>query len=599
MLSLIPQPRKVVMEAGEYLKGKVKELILQMPFKDARLIEEAGSIFSTDIPLSVWKSDQFFLLKSQAADAGMPRAGELKVLQENEEGYLLILGREGIFLYALTVRGMFYGMRTMAQIFAGQECVPCCRILDWPQVRMRSMHYDLRQTFPYPDNLLNYIREMADYKINTLVIEYEDKIPFCNYPELTDSQAALTEFQLDTIHQTAYRNFIEIIPLQQSFGHLEYLLKHDKYRHQREIPEAVGELCPCREESFTVVTGLLDEMINRHPLSPYIHIGCDEVWSLLSCPRCIEQYGQDRNKTFINYVNKLIGYVCEKGKIPVIWHDMMGQCNDDEVRLLDNRVVVMIWLYNGLDVEQQVTELTKRFRAAGVEVMGAPAVRCHDGDDLQNLPHWAKRIANIDQWVNAAVKLNFQCLVSTNWAASFSMGAPYGLFETTFYLMYYSAERYWNPEADRSSYLRRFLQLYHGMEETEAGNAAAGCQIEDYYLLMPSLDDKVRKKKEVAELLFAIHRFQESLWPFNTAISYAYRYDRYKDCEAEMTSLKFRISRYTAQFMKAKVPLYEAVARFLPAPMAQIYVDARYTAFEYLNREFFGPMLEAIQIAGH
>lgn len=64
-----------------------------------------------------------------------------------------------------------------------------------------------------------------------------------------------------------------------------------------------------------------------------------------------------------------------------------------------------------------------------------------------------------------------------------------------------------------------------------------------------------------------------------------------------MTSLKFRISRYMDQFIKAKKPLYEAVVRFLPETMAQIYVDARYTAFEYLNREFFGSMLEEIDAA--
>mgnify|MGYP002715350488 CR=1 FL=1 len=594
MLNLIPQPRKVTIQDGAYHKGAVKGLTLQMPLEDTRLIEEAGSIFSADIPLTVQKADHFYLLKTSVETACVPQADELKVLQENEEGYLLALSQEGLFLYAMSARGLFYGMRTIIQLFAGRESVPYCRILDWPRIKMRSMYYDLRQTFPYPDKLIAYIREMADYKINTLIIEHEDKIDFQYDPELTAKEAVLTEAQLHEIKQTAYRNFIEIIPLQQTFGHLEYVLKHDKYRHLRETPEAVGEMCPCREESFAVAAGLLDEIISAHPLSRYVHIGCDEVWSLLSCPHCQKRYGHNKNKLFIDYVNQVINHVCEKEKIPIIWHDMLGQCSDEEIGHLDNRAVVMIWLYNGLDVEQQVTRLARRFRAARIEVMGAPAVRCHDSDDLQNIPHFDRRIANIDQWVNAAVKLNLSCLVSTNWATAFSMGAPYGLLETSFYLMYYSAERYWNPEAESSSYLSRYLEIFHGMAQKDAITAAGSSRVEDYYLLIPSLAAKVNRKKEIAELFLAIHQFEESRWPFQAAISYAYRYQRYKACEAEMTSLKYRISRYTKQFKEAKTPLYEAVAQFLPPQMARMYVDARYTAYEFLSDEFFDPMLASI-----
>lgn len=624
MLNLIPQPQKTVIETGEYQKEEIKELYLHMPLQDTRLVEAAENIFPVEIINAARKSNDIYMLTTQLEEGCEPTADEINILKEKDEGYLLIIDEKGLFLYSMTAKGLFYGIQTLAQLFMDKESVICCRILDWPQIRMRSMYYDLRQTFPSPDNLVNYIREMAAYKINTLVIEYEDKLPFHKHPELTDSESALTMSQFEEMQRIAYQNFIEMIPLQQSFGHLEYLLKHSKYRHLREIPEAVGEVCPCKEESFNVVAQLLDEMIEHHPLSRYLHIGCDEVWSLLSCPDCKKQYGQEKNKMFIEYVNKVIQHVCKKGKIPIIWHDMMAQCNDEEIRLLDNRAVVMIWLYNGIDVEQQVINLTKRFRAAGVEVMGAPAVRCHDSDDLQNIPHAVRRIDNINQWVNAAVELELPCLVSTNWGTAFSMGAPYGLFETTFYLMYYSAERYWNPKADSGSYLSRYLQIYHGMTyrgmpyrgmpyhgmpeeeaiqasvgrkaEEEAIQASVGHKAEEYYLLIPAIANQVNRKREVAEFLLAMHNFEEARWPFQAAMAYAYRYERCKDSEAEMTSLKYRVSRYTARFIEAKQPLYEAVVQFLSPGMAQMYVDARYTAYEYLNEEFFKPMLDTIQI---
>ena len=185
---------------------------------------------------------------------------------------------------------------------------------------------------------------MAKFKVNTILVEYEDKFPFNKYYNLRHKEYALTDEQMDLVKETARKNFIEVIPLQQTFGHLEYVLKREEYKQYRECYEGIGEICPSKPMSFEIITDLLSEMIEKHLDARYIHIGCDEVNNLCKCEECKRKYESNEKKTFIADVNKLIDYVVNKGKIPIIWHDMLLNCSDENLDILDKRAVVMIGL---------------------------------------------------------------------------------------------------------------------------------------------------------------------------------------------------------------------------------------------------------------
>ncbi len=198
-------------------------------------------------------------------------------------------------------------------------------------------------------------------------------------------------------------------------------------------------------------------MVEAHPESRYLHLGCDEVWCLCLCERCREAFGGSKAGAFLTYVNRLIAHTAGRGRIPVIWHDMLAGCTDDELALLDKRAVVMIWRYDGRNIERTVETFATRCRAQGIAVLGAPSIRAWDRTDDQPHPVAANRVRNIDQWTRAANRLGIPGAVATNWGTVFGMGVPYGIFETTWYLMGYAAERFWNADSDRDDYLPRFL----------------------------------------------------------------------------------------------------------------------------------------------
>ncbi len=76
---------------------------------------------------------------------------------------------------------------------------------------------------------------MARYKLNTLVIEYDKSCPAAGRNSVIRWMLSDTE-QHALLLKTAHDHFIDVIPLQQSFGHLEYALKLPEYQHLRELP---------------------------------------------------------------------------------------------------------------------------------------------------------------------------------------------------------------------------------------------------------------------------------------------------------------------------------------------------------------------------
>jgi hexosaminidase len=53
---------------------------------------------------------------------------------------------------------------------------------------------------------------------------------------------------------------LKLIPLVQTFGHLEFALKRDRFSHLREQFDNYSSLCPLNNESIELVLS----MINQH-----------------------------------------------------------------------------------------------------------------------------------------------------------------------------------------------------------------------------------------------------------------------------------------------------------------------------------------------
>lgn len=569
MIPFIPQPQRCMLLHMEVrVTGKTR-VILQLPEPDDRLLRAAKELFDcveiSTGAFSLFSADSF----APAYAFGRP------------EGYLMSIWEDTVQLAAQDAAGLFYGLQTLKQWleWPNHKAVEVC---DWPDLSMRSDYLDMRGLFPKFDNLLSYIKEMAHYKLNTLVIEYEDKLPRSR-KEFCAPTDTLTKDQHKQLIQTARDYFIEVIPLQQSFGHLEYALKLPEYIHLREIASTPGEMCPLRAGAFELAASLIEETAAMHPDSRYLHLGCDEVWSLGQSPECMAS-GKSRGQISVEFINRLAQKVVSLGKIPIVWHDMvtsvweggsMGCARElDVLNELDRSVVVAVWLYSPELVNRAVPNLLERLHTMGIHTIACSAVRASDMSGDQNYPRVEQRLRNIDAWCEYIAESRCTEMINTNWCSTFSLGNPYGLFETSRYTAFYAADRCWNLQADSLGFLERFLAVFHGLYNVEVSGGTE--RRYDYYKIVGEYLPQITRNCQTAQLIHAM-RWLEYAVPVNFL---TFRGDFYCESEVEQTSLRERATKNYPDLQKAEKNLKELLPQLLSQPMAELFFESR----SYPNR---------------
>ncbi|MBQ8174386.1 MAG: family 20 glycosylhydrolase [Clostridia bacterium] len=587
MLTIIPKPQRMGKGKGALSLCFANLHLFAPKTESGRLTKKLRREFP-DAALTLHECEEYYL--SLSAENPLAAGLDKNAVKDKYDGYLLSAKGGDLTVYAPTARGLFYGIVTLCRI--KNEARTELYIEDYADVKNRFGYFDLRMLHPKHECLLSYIEEMASYKANGLIIEYEDKLPFTRYPFLSHKDFAMTAEQHAELLSVAADNYVEIIPLQQCFGHLEYVLKHPVFRQLRECEDSLGELCPSKEESFALVCNLLEEMMEKHPESRYIHVGCDEVWTLCSCEVCHAAYGEDKEGCFIDFVNRIVDFVCAHGKIPIVWHDMLEHCSEENSARMDKRAAVMLWLYAAKLSEEQVTSLYKKFSTYGMTVMGACAVCNNGGRDDQNYPLADNRLNNVDAWVAPLAHTSIDTIVSTNWSASFGMACPYGIYETSLYTLYYSFEKYWNKTADRETYLTRFLTDFHGIDTSlpEMAELLRGRRAPDYYYAIGSLSEYCTKHKSIAQWIGVSRRYEQVKCHFPPHL-YAYRYRFYGNEEGEVASLRSKILAFREQLAPIRAQMESLLSEFMSEGMAELFLASRFFFHDFLEEHLYGEVV--------
>ncbi len=319
---LIPSPKKIIWKEGRI---NLKDFSLSIE----EGLEEIGKRYQKELSLPEGRAKRIFLEK----------------VSLEKEGYILKINREKIKINASDERGFFYCLQTLLQLKDG-DMIPRVEIEDSPSLKIRGFHINfngLRQMgFKEAKEL---IETAAKFKLSAILIEYGDRFPFQKHPLISSSNSLAME-EISQLDKLARENFIEIVPLLQSLGHLNYVLNHEEYSHLREGgKEGSRQLCPLNPDSFKLFTELADEMLKLHPEGKYFHIGADEARHLGECPKCkreVEKIG--KGGLYVNYINKVCQWVKEQGKIPILWDDIL--CHYPEtLNKLNKETVIMYWDY--------------------------------------------------------------------------------------------------------------------------------------------------------------------------------------------------------------------------------------------------------------
>ncbi|KAG5883587.1 hypothetical protein JTB14_014503 [Gonioctena quinquepunctata] len=152
--------------------------------------------------------------------------------------------------------------------------------------RKRIVHLDLKGAPPS----LSYLRKLFPLIKNLgatgILLEYEDMFPFQGPLKNISAGNAYTVENIKDILSMADSAKLEVIPLIQTFGHVEFSLKHSNFANLREVNGSPQALCPSRKSSLDFIREMIDQVMALHPSTKYLHIGCDEVFQMGECDIC-------------------------------------------------------------------------------------------------------------------------------------------------------------------------------------------------------------------------------------------------------------------------------------------------------------------------
>jgi hypothetical protein len=119
----------------------------------------------------------------------------------------------------------------------------------------RVVHLDLKGAPPKIEYLKKFIPFIKQHGATGILLEYEDTFPFTGQLAEAKYGYAYTVEDVQLIKAIAKQNGLFIIPLVQTYGHLEWLLKLKKFSHLREDSRYPQVITPCLNESYTVLYG--------------------------------------------------------------------------------------------------------------------------------------------------------------------------------------------------------------------------------------------------------------------------------------------------------------------------------------------------------
>ncbi|MDP6838112.1 MAG: hypothetical protein QF724_04180 [Planctomycetota bacterium] len=164
------------------------------------------------------------------------------------ESYELHIAPERIELSAPHGLGLLQGTRTLKQWLASAwegeaqapRPLPCEVIVDSPAILRRGVMLDIsRDRVPRMDFLRAWIEQLAALKINELQLYTEHAFAYDGHQTVWQGTDPITPGQLAELAHFCHERGIDLVPNQQSLGHMHRWLKHPSYHHLAECPGGI------------------------------------------------------------------------------------------------------------------------------------------------------------------------------------------------------------------------------------------------------------------------------------------------------------------------------------------------------------------------
>lgn len=365
---LVPTPRKVAFGSGTF--AVPSRPTVQVPADILPALSPALDRLESDlhrapiVQLSGDRADLLFSLDSSLT----------------AQGYRLSITPAGVRIAARDSSGAFYAIQTLRQIIRqSPDALPTVEIEDSPDFPNRGVMIDIsRDKVPTMATLRALIDKLAELKINQVQLYTEHTFAYSKYATVWKNASPMTAEQIQELDHFCRERFIELVPNQNSFGHMERWLKHPEYKDLAECPDGFDfpwgqhmdsgfSLNPGDPRALKLIEGLYDELLPNFS-SKQLNVGCDETFDLGLGRSKDEVAKRGKEIVYLDFLLKIYNAVKSHGRTMMFWGDIILH-KPDLIPQLPKDLIALNW---GYEIGHPFAEQTASFHHAGVPFYVCP-----------------------------------------------------------------------------------------------------------------------------------------------------------------------------------------------------------------------------------
>jgi hypothetical protein len=378
-ISIIPQPRELKATGQNFPLDKNAHIVLADPrstddkFAVDDFLTDLKSTANVTLKVSHNRGRKAIilgLLTQPAIQQSLKLTAFEAPTAINEEGYLLSVTTDLIVIAGASPAGVFYGLQTLKQLVRGEGStayIQGVQIIDWPAMRWRGVSDDIsRGPVPTVDYMKRQLRTFAAYKLNMHSFYMEHTFSSEAHPLIGPEGGSLTADEIRELVAYARSYHIELVPEQQTFGHLHKALRYEKYNSLAETPYG-DVLSPQQEGTYKLIADWYRELNELFP-GKFFHIGEDETFELGE--------GQSREAArlkgvgavYFEHLNRVRDLLKQYDRKLIFWGDIALN-HPDMIGNIPKEMIVANWDYAA---KESYESRIKPFKDAGLEQFVCP-----------------------------------------------------------------------------------------------------------------------------------------------------------------------------------------------------------------------------------
>jgi len=366
--ALIPEPQQITMKAGDFEFASGWQLQRgQGISENDPAVQSLREQMADRHHIALSAGDRGVIELAIRSGAVSPvRAADHDTPALAEQAYRLELTPKRITINANAAPGLFYGVQTLVQLVKperGKLWLPEGEIVDWPDVALREVFWDQSEHLDRFEVLEQAVRRASFFKLNAIALRLNQHFEYASAPALVDPYA-LSPSQLQQLTDYGLRHHVQIIPYLDGPAHVNFILERDEYKKLREFPEMAFEMCSTNPESYRLLEGIAQDLINSNKGGRYFHLSTDEGWfigkadnSQCNETRRAKELGSP-SKLWAEFATKMTAYLEARGRKVIFWGEDPLQAED-----IPSLPATLI---NG---EVYSTRYNKAFRQRGIRQM--------------------------------------------------------------------------------------------------------------------------------------------------------------------------------------------------------------------------------------